>query len=307
MRNTLCVLVCFCFLPVSCFAQKELLPAVKTLLNETVSVPVKVLSKSVNVSSSLLRVRYQMSSNNLQVLQQVYAQQGVDILMEPKLEEALRMAQLDALNSDAAKTLLGLENRVAHDYALWGEALLRERNPNFFSAKDPSIPSLFEVPPVFPLHNDLLTPRFFREWAALIPAYDTIPEDVNVLVAALRRKIGKAEVDLGTELKKFYSAKSRLEKSEKLEENRQARRDMTRSMNKIKSISKETAQQVADLLHLINLYPTLYADNIKQLAVKLDALPKATPFSQYIRKKIAIPVPPPPTRRKKIGFIGDNE
>lgn len=260
-----------------------------------------------HVSSKLLQVQYGLSVNNLSMMRQFYATRGAEILANNQLEYAVRMSQLAKLNDEASQALLSLEKQVQKEYAQWGEALLRERNANFLGPKDRQAPPLFIAQPVEEITHAPITPRFFREWAALIPNYEAVPSEVNGLIAALRKTLGTEELNLNIELKRYHETQQALKKGLlSPEQVRQYAVTLKQIERRVDNLSHNAAQLVIDLVHLCNLYPSLYADSLKLLAVKLDMLPQQTVFSHYIRAQIAIPPTPQPKQHVRIrGFSMD--
>ena len=84
-------------------------------------------------------------------------------------------------------------------------------------------------------------------------------------------------------------AKAQLNPADPFNSNRYYQKQMTKSNRALLKISKESAQCVADLVYLLNLYPSLFKESLTLLASKLDN-GLQTEFTAYLRQQIDIPV-----------------
>lgn len=240
-----------------------------------------------NISSKLLKVRYGLTAQSMQVFQQVHTEQVAALLTDASLEHAQRMQLLEKLNNESALALADLNEQMSREYAQWGDLLLRERNPNFLPKKDASIPGLLAVSPR-PEQYPNMSPRFFREWAAVIPVFEDLPDEVGGLIGALRKKLVTMELEVVQENQRYLAAKEKVDPLGQYAVNRFYQTQMRRSVRRLLHLSKESAQCVADLVYVLNLYPSFYKDPLTLLAAKLDG-GLQTDFTVYLRAKIRVP------------------
>ncbi len=280
MRKVLVPLLMLC-LSVPGFAQGGKLA--KTAGKALVQKPSKVVR---NISSKELLARYQLYAQSIRTLQQVHAQQAAAALIDPQLEQAARMAYLEKLNAESAAALSELTANMKKEYAKWADVLLRERNAKYLPKKDPAIPGLLAFSPD-PLRQPHMTPRFYREWLDTIPEYEDLPEEFSGLVFALRKKLHTMDVEVVQAVRAYMKAKVRLDPTDEAV-SRYYRKQMREANRELLRLSKESAQCVADLVYLLNLYPTLFKDSLKLLANQLDTSMQ-TEFTTYLRARIKEP------------------
>lgn len=250
-----------------------------------------------NLSSKILKSRYALTAQSLQVTQQLHAQQVAAVLTDASLETAARLKILEQLKDQSAQTLAALNAQLTKEMAQWGDLLLRERNPNFLPKKDSSIPGLLAKSSNASQYQNI-SPVFFREWAASIPEVEEVPEEVNGLIGALRKRLMAMELEIVNESAAYIKAKDKLDPLGDPSVNRFYQGQMRGALIRLNRLSKESAQCVADLVYLLNLYPSFYSDSLKLLAAKLDN-GLQTPFTTYLRAKIRVPKTP---ARRPIGF-----
>lgn len=258
-----------------------------------------------NISSKLVKVRYGLTVQSLQVLQEVHTQRVAGLLTDPSVNMPERMRLLEKYNEESSVALADLTERMNREYAQWSDILLRERNPHFLPKKDPAIPGMLALSPE-PTEFPHLSPRLFREWAAVIPAFEEVPEEVNGLVAALRKKLMTMELEVLRESQKYLKARAEIDPMDNFSANRYYRGQMSRASRQLLRLSKESAQCMADLVYVLNLYPTLYKDSLTLLASKLDG-GLQTEFTEYLRARIRVPKIQSPAKRRVIGFYQPNE
>lgn len=282
MKHLYMILFMLC-LSISGFAQanKVVPAAAETLAKQAPKV-------ANNISSKLLRSRYLMSVQSINTLQQVHAQQVAAVFANNEVELALRTQVISQLKEQAAVSLAELTAQMDKEYAQWADALLRERDPHFLPKKDPAIPGLLAWSPDTKQAAHL-TPRFFREWTATIPDYEELPEEVSGLVFALRKRLATIETEIFQAMQSYMKAKMQLNPTDNFNANRFYRKQMAQANRTLLRLSKESAQCVADLVSILNLYPSLFKNSMILLAAKLDGTMQ-TEFTEYIRKQIDVPV-----------------
>lgn len=282
MKQILGVLILLC-LPLGSFGQlsKAGPAAAKALCAQPVT-------NTAKVSSKVLRANYILTNQSLQTFQQIHLQKVAHVFADTELETAVAQAMVEQMQQEAAVSLAALTAKMNKEYAQWADALLRERNPNFLPKKDPSLPGLLALSPN-PKQKTHITPRFFREWAATIPEYEDLSEEVNGLISALRKRLIALETDTFKEIRLYMRAKAHLNPADPFNSNRYYQKQMTKSNRALLKISKESAQCVADLVYLLNLYPSLFKESLTLLASKLDN-GLQTEFTAYLRQQIDIPV-----------------
>lgn len=254
-------------------------------------------------SSRVLREQYLLVSNNLNVLREVYAQRGAEVLLgDEKISD--RLTNLSPLNQEASLILSALTQKQKRLLAVWEQALLRERNPHFLPKKNPADLLMFEVSPVQKMRNLAVSPRFFREWAALIDQseFGDISETAGGLVGALRNDLIKLEQDAGYLSQVYLEAKAQAEQETNSPQAvAVAKKKMNIAKGALTKVFHQAAQDVLDLVHILKLYPSVSEDLLKILANKLDAVSEENAFIKILRTKIGLPqtVQKP---KKRIGF-----
>ena len=256
-----------------------------------------------NVSSKVLKHQYTLVSRSLAIAQQVHSQQVAQVLTDASLVAKDRLAILEKLDAETAELTASLNERAMKAQAQWGERLLQERNPNFFPKKDSNIPGMLSES-AKPTEYPDMSPAFFREVLALVPAYEELPEELNMLAVALGKKLGFMEQTI-TQLKEVkLAANKKIVMSETEMEKRFYRNQVKKADRELAKLSKQAAQAAADLVDLMNLYPTLYKDALALVAIKLDTYPVKTDFVKYLRGKVRLPstIKKEDAPRRKIGF-----
>ena len=255
------------------------------------------------VSSKVLKQQYALISNSLAMAQQVHNQQVAQVLTDASLAAKERLAVLEQLNTETAQLTASLNERALKAQAQWGENLLLERNPNFLPKKDANIPGMLSES-AKPTEYPDMSPAFFREVVALVPEYEELPEEVNMLAVALGKKLGLMEQTI-TQLKDVkLAANKKIALTENEMEKRFYRNQVKKADRELAKISKQAAQAAADLVDLMNLYPSLYKDALTLVAAKLDTYPVKTEFVKYLRGKVRLPstVKTEEAPRRRIGF-----
>lgn len=254
------------------------------------------------VSSKVLKQQYALVSRSLEMARQVHSQQVVQVLTDASLAAQERLAVLEQLDAETATLTASLNERAMKAQAQWGESLLLERNPNFLPKKDFNIPGmLFES--AKPTEYPDMSPAFFREVVALVPEYEALPEEVNMLAVALGKKLGLMEQTI-TQLKDVkLAASKKIAISETEMEKRFYRNQVKKADRELAKLSKQASQAAADLVDLMNLYPSLYKDALTLVAAKLDTYPVKTDFVKYLRGKVRLPsTVKEEAPRRRIGF-----
>ncbi len=295
MKNLLVPLLMLC-LSAPGFAQADKLGAVgKALVKQTPKVV------SANASSKLYKARYQLTSQSINTLQQMYTSQIAEILSKQELESAIRMQLLKQLQEESAAHLLELNLQQEKEYAQWADVLLRERNPNFLPKKDSSIPGLLAISPDVKKYPHI-TPRFYREWITTIPEYESIPDDFYVLVDAIKKRLSTIEIEMIRQHREFKKIYKQLQECDNnFEMQRFYRKKIVAISRQLVTLSKEAAQHVSDLVYMLNSYPALFKDSLTLLAAKIDlAIP--TEFNTYLRAKINIPRMQSQQAKRPVGF-----
>ena len=256
-----------------------------------------------NVSSKVLKQQYALVSRSLAIAQQVHSQQVAQVLTDASLVAKDRLAVLEKLDLETAELTASLNERAMKAQAQWGVRLLQERNPNVFPKKDSDIPGMLSES-AKPTEYPDMSPAFFREVVALVPEYEELPEEVNMLAVALGKKLGFMEQTI-TQLKEVkLAANKKIVMSETEMEKRFYRNQVKKADRELAKLSKQAAQAAADLVDLMNLYPTLYKDALALVAIKLDTYPAKTDFVKYLRGKVRLPstIKKEDAPRRKIGF-----
>lgn len=283
MKNVLSLLLILgIVVPVFSQPSKKILTLGKELVGQSAKAP------AVNYSSKVLRAQYMLTSQSLTELQEVYSQQLQQIFTDNSLTPAIQAQVLRQLQKSSASTLAMLGSQQVKEYAQWADGVLRERSPKFLPAKDPSIPGLLALSPE-PKKYPHMTLRFFREWMHTIPMHEEFPEEVPLLIDALRKRASTIETEMLYVNRKYLKAKKQLDASQDFEVIRFYRKQAMAYSRELVRLSKEAAQCMSDLLYLLNLYPAVYHNSLALLAAKIDAS-MPTDFTDYLRKKINIPV-----------------
>ncbi|WP_428061495.1 hypothetical protein [Candidatus Avelusimicrobium stercoris] len=254
------------------------------------------------VSSKVLKQQYALVSRSLDIARQVYSQQVAQILTDASLAAQERLLVLEKLEAETAALIASLNERALKSQAQWGERLLVERNPNFLPKKDANIPGMLSES-AKPTEYPDMSPAFFREVVALVPEYEELPEEVNMLAVALGKKLGFMEQTI-TQLKEVkLAANKKVAISETEMEKRFYRNQVKKADRELAKLSKQAAQAAADLVDLMNLYPALYKDALTLVAAKLDTYPVKTDFVKYLRGKVRLPsTVKEEAPRRRIGF-----
>ncbi len=254
------------------------------------------------VSSKVLKQQYALVSRSLEIAQQVHSQQVAQVLTDASLAAQERLAVLEQLDAETATLTASLNERAMKAQAQWGESLLLERNPNFLPKKDANIPGMLSES-AKPTEYPDMSPAFFREVVALVPEYNEVPEEVNMLAVALGKKLGLMEQTI-TQLKDVkLAANKKIAMSETEMEKRFYRNQVKKADRELAKLSKQAAQAAADLVDLMNLYPALYKDALALVAAKLDTYPVKTDFVKYLRGKVRLPaMVKEEAPRRRIGF-----
>lgn len=254
------------------------------------------------VSSKVLKQQYALVSRSLDIARQVHSQQVAQILTDASLAAQERLLVLEKLEAETAALIASLNERALKSQAQWGERLLVERNPNFLPKKDANIPGMLSES-AKPTEYPDMSPAFFREVVALVPEYEELPEEVNMLAVALGKKLGFMEQTI-TQLKEVkLAANKKVAISETEMEKRFYRNQVKKADRELAKLSKQAAQAAADLVDLMNLYPSLYKDALTLVAAKLDTYPVKTDFVKYLRGKVRLPsTVKEEAPRRRIGF-----
>ena len=169
--------------------------------------------------------------------------------------------------------------------------MLKERNPNFLPRKISADVLLFDVSPVQKMSDLAVSPRFFREWAALIDlvVFSEISEVSAGLLGALGKDLVKLEKDAGVLTNLYLKAKEEAQNSA-LDTSAIAiaKKKMDIALGALRKVSHQAAQDVLDMVHILNLYPSVSEDSLKLLAGRLDDLPEKNNFVTMLRAKIKI-------------------
>ena len=254
------------------------------------------------VSSKVLKQQYALVSRSLEMARQVHSQQVAQVLTDASLAAQERLAVLEQLDAETATLTASLNERAMKAQAQWGESLLLERNPNFLPKKDSNIPGMLSES-AKPTEYPDMSPAFFREVVALVPEYEELPEEVNMLAVALGKKLGLMEQTI-TQLKDVkLAASKKIAMSETEMEKRFYRNQVKKADRELAKLSKQASQAAADLVDLMNLYPSLYKDALTLVAAKLDTYPVKTDFVKYLRGKVRLPsTVKEEAPRRRIGF-----
>ena len=254
------------------------------------------------VSSKVLKQQYALVSRSLEMARQVHSQQVAQVLTDASLAAQERLAVLEQLDAETATLTASLNERAMKAQAQWGESLLLERNPNFLPKKDSNIPGMLSES-AKPTEYPDMSPAFFREVVALVPEYEELPEEVNMLAVALGKKLGLMEQTI-TQLKDVkLAASKKIAISETEMEKRFYRNQVKKADRELAKLSKQASQAAADLVDLMNLYPSLYKDALTLVAAKLDTYPVKTDFVKYLRGKVRLPsTVKEEAPRRRIGF-----
>ena len=243
-------------------------------------------------SSYVLHEKYLLVSNNLQSLREQYIAKGTTALLsEEETEAASRLSNLTPIHQEGLPLLTSLSKQQKQLKALWEEALVQERNPNFLSRKTAADVLLFEVEPVTKMSELAISPRFFREWAALIDqsTLAEISETLAGLAGGLRADLINLEKDCATLTRIYLQAQEQAQNTAlSAEEIMQAKKMMDITKGALRKVSHKAAQDVLDLVHLLNLYPSVSNDYLIILAGKLDELKEQNAFTKMLRSKIPI-------------------
>ncbi len=238
------------------------------------------------VSSKALKANLKMTTQSVAMLQQLNQQKVANVMVDETLDHRQKTAVLNQINEEDAALLRDLTATRTSQRFAWAEALLRERNPRFLPKKDKNIPGLLAASPDPAKYPDM-TPRFFYEWVRMIPTYEEMSEQFDGLLLALRQRLIRLNQQM------FVLNKARLENQNLLRTATEPAaagplKARGRALDtQMEALSKDAAQSVTDLVHLLNLYPASYNESLTFLALKLDN-GFQTPFTQYLRPKILV-------------------
>ncbi len=276
MKKTMCMLFGLMLLGVPCFGQSPT-KTIKLVLDKTALEAAKTSKRAANVSSKQLKSQLKMSITSAQLAQSLHQQKVTAVMLEESLDYATKMAMLKQINAEDAKILKEWTETVTAERMRWAEALVRERNPKFLPPKDKEIPGLLTMAPEEGLPD--LTPFYLREWARLIPVHQQTPEQYQGLILGLRQQLIRHDM-------RFRALEERMLKTAERFEQEGKQVPEVFYVSQVEKLSKESAQCVADLVSLLNLYPALYNESLKLLAAKLDVLGYTSPFIEYIRPQL---------------------
>lgn len=276
MKKTMCMLLGLMLLGAPCFGQAPT-KTIKIVLDKAAQEAAKTSKRGINISSKQLKSQLKMSITSSQLAQSVHQQKITAVMLEESLDYATKMAMLKQINAEDAKLLKDWTETVTAERMRWAEALVRERNPKFLPPKDKEIPGLLTMSPIEGVSD--LTPFYLREWARLIPLPQQTPEQFRGLILGLRQQLIRHDM-------RFRALEERMLKTEARLEQEGKQVPEVFFVSQVEKLSKESAQCVADLVSLLNLYPALYNESLKLLAAKLDVLGYTSPFIEYIRPQL---------------------
>lgn len=275
--------------------------ALQDQLMRSLSLP--VINSVQAQSSHLLREQLVLVTSDLETLREHYVQTGAEsLLADGQLAENL--ANLKKINTEGASVLKVLTRQKETLLALWEQALLRERNPHFLPRKAAADVVLFDLSPIKKMSEVSISPRFFREWAFLIDE-TVFSETENGLISGLRKDLKNAEQNAAI-LVDFYLEAQQVvqDQAAGAAEKEVAKKKMNVAKPLLQKVSHQAAQDVLDLVHILNLYPTISENSLTLLAVKLDQLPVKNDFVKLLRGKIKVKLETVEEKAapRKIGF-----
>lgn len=259
-----------------------------------------VKKKAVNISSKVWHSRAELSGQNIAALQSINQQKAMQVMLQDKLTQAQKVALIEQIKQESASILKDLTERYNKETFAYGEALYRERNPHFLPAKEKEIPGMFALS-ADPARYANISPRYFTEFIGLIPQYGDLPEPFTALVAHLSRNLLKLDKKMLDVSRRIVDNDRYISVSVNMAEKGRLIGTRNRLNKELTRYSKEAAQNMTDLVYLLNTYPSAYNASLTMLATKLDKTFQ-TPFTKFLRSKIKIELPKEATPRRRIGF-----
>lgn len=309
MKKLMYALVGLCLLCGPVFGQVPVVNAVAAAAKKVAKTAPKKVNKRVvslasgkaaNTSSKLLRSQAELSAQNIATLQALNQQRVSQAMLHEKLTHAQKIALIERINKEDAAILKDLTERCNNETFAYGAALYRERNPKFLPAKEKNIPGLFATS-ANPARYPDISPRYFTEFIDLIPQYDDLPAQFNALVGHLSRhllNLDRKMLQLNKLIleneRNFAAVKSAADKGRCIGIRNRLNKELARH-------SKEAAQNMTDLVYLLNTYPNAFEASLTMLASNLDKTFQ-TPFTKFLRAKIKIAAPKVEAPRRRIGF-----
>ena len=261
---------------------------------------IRKATQATNVSSKYWKASAELSGQNIAALQSLNQQQAMQIMLQKKLTHAQKMAYIEDIKKESATLLKDLTERYNKETFAYGEALYRERSHHFLPAKEKNIPGLFALS-ADPARYANISPRYFTEFVNLIPHYDDVPDQINGLISYLSShllKLDKKMLDISQRIieteRNLSAAASTAEKGKLVAVRNRLNGELSR-------YSKEAAQNMTDLVYILNTYPKAYEASLTLLASNLDKTFQ-TPFTKFLRAKIKIAAPKVEAPRRRIGF-----
>lgn len=252
------------------------------------------------IGSKRLLAQVQLANQNQAAAQLVAQQRTMQIVLQEELTFAQKIALIEKYRKEDARVLKELTEIHNKELFAYGKELYRERSHHFLPAKEKNIPGLFAVS-ADPARYANISPRYFTEFINLIPQYDNVPGEVNGLIIYLSRnllKLDKKMLDASQriiETERYISAATNMAEKGRLIGTR------NRLNGELSRYSKEAAQNMTDLVHILNSYPHAYESSLTLLAVNLEKT-FPTPFTKFLRAKIKVDLPKDATPRRKVGF-----
>lgn len=238
------------------------------------------------------RISYELAQDALDRLQ-IRLDNQTNKILASKVADQVKISKLELLNDNTTALLAGITEITVQKYNDWGTALLKQRDERFL----PPASTLKLVPPLFDETKrpealakfSISTPKFFREWVSMLESSEYVPAEVSALITTLSVKLTAADVAVNQEIKRQMNLNDSW-KAEKLT-TQDYLSGISRSQKRLAKISQQAARNVTDVVHLCNLYPTIYGDDLVLLAHKIDGMTLKTPFALFIRQRLDIPEP----------------
>ena len=312
MKNIMYALVGLCLLAGPVFGQAQVAEiataavkkAVKTAPKRVIIKAAKktpaVEKKAVNISSKVWHSRAELSGQNIAALQSINQQKAMQVMLQDKLTHAQKVALIEQIKQESAVMLKDLTERYNKETFAYGEALYRERNSRFLPAKEKDIPGMFALS-ADPARYANISPRYFTEFIDLIPQYGDLPEPFTALVAHLSRNLLKLDKKMLDVSRRLVDTERYISVSVNMAEKGRLIGTRNRLNKELTRYSKEAAQNMTDLVYLLNTYPSAYEGSLTMLATKLDKTFQ-TPFTKFLRSKVKVETPKTEIPRRRIGF-----
>ena len=244
-------------------------------------------ASAAQVTSKDLFVKYQLASKTLEV-QYTQIQRSLVKVMSSRSSDEVKMEKINRINEQSNRLLSKLQEDAEHSFLDWGNALIRERDLRFLPALDSHISSVFteDSMAAFP---QMQMPPFLRGWLDTVLAFEEMPEERIAILGGLKEDLQLLEQAISAELEQRALSRPRTSSSRSYSSPTAILHRHSGQWTVIK-LWRQAAQDMADILYILNLYPWVYGSAVEMLASQIDQLEVQTPFTKYVRQQIPVPL-----------------